>query len=228
MPLLDYEIIEEFPRFSKKELKIVEKDKKVKVISQKSLKSADILENIDLFVPKQISRKSLERGVELIEGNKVMGDFFVTQKEDSTSQLLYVKGGKSVILVFMSYATVDSERFRVPTICEILTNYPEIENVLYWEEDVVDNFYEYMNDILGKCHALLLICSKSALESEPVRMEWMTARKLGKKIVPIFIEESHIPPLLPTIRGVQFKEDNIDKTIEKIYKLILKKTQIFQ
>lgn len=226
--LLDYEIIEKFPRFSKKELKIVEKDKKVKVITQKSLKSADILENIDLSVPKQISRKSLERGVEIIEGNKVMGDFFETQKEDSTSQLLYVKGSKKVILVFMSYATVDSERFRVSRICEILTNYPEIENVLYWEEDVVDNFYEYMNDNLGKCHTLLLICSENALESKPVRMEWMTAHRLGKKIVPIFIEQTHIPPLLTTIRGVQFKEDNLDKTIEKIYKLILKKTQNFQ
>jgi len=58
-------------------------------------------------------------------------------------------------------------------------------------------------------------------------MEWMTAHRLGKKIVPIFIEQTHIPPLLTTIRGVQFKEDNLDKTIEKIYKLILKKTQNF-
>jgi hypothetical protein len=57
-------------------------------------------------------------------------------------------------------------------------------------------------------------------------MEWKTALKIKKPIIPIFQTEKTIPPLLSTKLGVQFKKDDIDDTIEQIYKLILKKLDI--
>lgn len=223
--LIDYEIIDDFPRFSKKRSKPIEKDKKkIYAISQEKLISNKGFENRDSSYPKQISTDSLEEGSENIEENKVMGEFFETQKKDLFSSLVYLKGDqKKTILAFLSYATKDSERFDVPKIAEKLMIYPEIENVLYWEEDLSDDIYMYMNDNLGKCHAFLLICSENALNSKPVRMEWMTALRLEKKIVPIFIEEGHIPNLLKNKLGIQFKRKMFDETVNKIHDLILKK-----
>jgi len=49
---------------------------------------------------------------------------------------------------------------------------------------------------------------------------------LKKKIIPVFINESDIPPLLSTKLGVQFITDDIQKTADQIYQLILKKLNL--
>jgi len=40
------------------------------------------------------------------------------------------------ILVFISYATKDAEMFQIKVIAEALTECPEIDDVLYWQEDL--------------------------------------------------------------------------------------------
>ena len=130
---------------------------------------------------------------------------------------------QNTILVFISYSTKDSERFKVPHIAERLIKYPEIERVLYWEEHMCDDIIKYMNDNVGKCDVLLIFCSPNSLKSEPVEMEWQAALKIKKKIIPIFSNERDIPTMLATKLGIKFNKNDIDVTIEQIYKLILKK-----
>ncbi|MBN1802100.1 MAG: TIR domain-containing protein [Candidatus Lokiarchaeota archaeon] len=130
------------------------------------------------------------------------------------------------ILIFVSYATKDAEWFKIKEIAEKLVEKNEIENVLYWQEDMKDDIYKYMNDYLGKCDLVLLFCSINALDSKAVEMEWQSALKIEKKIIPIFNEEKDIPPLLTTKLGVMFKPWDLDVTIEEIYALILKKLDI--
>jgi len=126
-------------------------------------------------------------------------------------------------LVFMSYATRDSSNFQVSMVDEKLKNYPEIDKVLYWEADMHDDIYQYMDDNVRLCDIFLLFCSSHTSKSEPVKMEWRAALKLGKKIIPIFVEDKDIPTLLSTKLGVRFDANDFDGTIENIYKLILKK-----
>jgi len=129
------------------------------------------------------------------------------------------------IKIFISYATVDSNYFRVSNIANLLTENPDIEKVFYWEEDLKDDIYEYMNQNLAKCDILLIFCSANANQSGPVQMEWQAALKIKKKIIPVFINESDIPPLLSTKLGVQFITNDIKKTADQIYQLILKKLE---
>jgi hypothetical protein len=129
-------------------------------------------------------------------------------------------------LIFISYATKDSDLFQIPRITEILKHYPEIDDVLYWESDMLDDIYGYMDDNLKRCKIVLLFCTKSSSYSEAVKMEWRSALKLGKKILPVFIEEEYIPTLLTTKLGIQFNKEDPYGSIEKIYQLILKKLEI--
>ena len=148
---------------------------------------------------------------------KVKGSKF--EINDSMNNL----GKKKTAIVFISYATKDSSKFQVPLIAERLIKYPEIENVLYWEKHMRDDIIKYMNDNVGKCNIVLLFCSPNSLKSEPVEMEWQAALKIKKKIIPIFVNERDIPIMLATKLGIKFNRNDLDNTIEQIYKLILKK-----
>lgn len=128
------------------------------------------------------------------------------------------------INVFVSYATKDSDEFKVSDIAETLTGYEKISDVLYWQEDMKDNIIKYMNDNLGKCDIMILFCSPNSLASEPVEKEWTAADIMGKPIIPVFKNPDHIPPLLKPRLGVNFDSLNFKNTVEKIYNLIIKKS----
>jgi len=130
------------------------------------------------------------------------------------------------VKIFLSYATTDSSYFGISKIANEIIEYPEIDNVLYWEADLHDDIYDYMDTNLGKCDIFLLFCSPNALKSDAVKMEWQAALKIKKKIIPIFIREQDIPTLLSTKLGVQFNKDDVDETVKRIYHLILKKLEI--
>ncbi|MFX1500377.1 MAG: TIR domain-containing protein [Promethearchaeota archaeon] len=129
-------------------------------------------------------------------------------------------------MIFISYATVDSALFQIPRLTKTLISYPEIDEVLYWESDMHDDIYQYMDDNLKLAKIVLLFCSKNSQYSEAVKMEWRAALKLDKKIIPIFIEPDDIPTLLTTKLGVQFDEEDPYTSIEKIYQMILQKLEI--
>jgi hypothetical protein len=57
-------------------------------------------------------------------------------------------------------------------------------------------------------------------------MEWRSALKLDKKIIPIFVNPNDIPPLLTTKLGVHFDESEVYDSIEMIYQMILKKLEL--
>ncbi|MFX0077412.1 MAG: TIR domain-containing protein [Candidatus Hermodarchaeota archaeon] len=130
------------------------------------------------------------------------------------------------LLVFVSYATVDSAFFEVSKISDRLRNYSRIGDILYWEEALKDDIYDFMNNNLERCDVFLIFCSKNSKTSEAVQMEWKAALKLKKPIIPIFQEENNIPALLSTKLGVQFNKEDLTNTVEQIYKLILKKLDL--
>jgi len=148
------------------------------------------------------------------------------KKKEVFQKDLEIKELKNTIKIFISYATEDSKKFKIPIIAKTLTKYPLIETVLYWEEDLHDDIYDYMDSNLGKCDIFLLFCSQNALKSDAVKMEWRAALKIKKKIIPVFRREQDIPTLLSTKLGVQFNESDLEGTNKSIYDLILKKLEI--
>ena len=127
------------------------------------------------------------------------------------------------ILVFLSYATKDAETLQIKALAEGLTMCPEIDDVLYWQEDVHDDIIAYMNENVGKCDVFVLFCSPHALDSVPVNKEWMAADALNKPIIPMFTSPDYIPPLLSSRLGIQIDVFNLEDNIKKLRRLILKK-----
>ncbi len=132
---------------------------------------------------------------------------------------------KEGLLIFVSYATKDADLYKISELAHALESHKEIGEVLYWQEDMHDSIIEYMNDNLGKCDVVLLFCLPHALDSVPVRKEWMAAEALKKPIIPIFIKPEHIPPLLSDRLGFEFDTFDFQKNIQEIYELILKKKE---
>ncbi len=126
-------------------------------------------------------------------------------------------------LVFISYATKDAKFFKIGKIAEKITQYPEIEDALYWQEDADGSIITYMNENVPKCDIFILFCSKNTIKSRPIKIEWETAQIHDKEIIPIFTDIVYVPPLLRRLRGIQFNIDDIDDNIIKIYELIKKK-----
>ena len=127
------------------------------------------------------------------------------------------------LLIFISYATKDVDTFKVHDVAKKLTEFPEIENVLYWEEYMEDNIFEYMDENLSKCDVMILFCSEKALESVPVKKEWTAAEALGKPIIPVFYNPHHIPALLSSRLGIQFDFYDMEQNVRELRSLILKK-----
>ena len=147
-------------------------------------------------------------------------------KEMELKDSLTVKDLKHIeedIVIFVSYATKDAELFKIAKIAEILTTYPKVDTLLYWQENMKDNIIKYMSVNLDKCDVMLLFCSPNALKSKAIEKEWSSADIMNKPIIPVFIKPDHIPALLKSRLGVEFDTFDIQKSIDEIYKLILKK-----
>ncbi|MHA1821636.1 MAG: leucine-rich repeat domain-containing protein [Promethearchaeota archaeon] len=129
------------------------------------------------------------------------------------------------IIVFISYATKDAELFHIKEVAEELEKYGDISEVLYWQRSMKDDIVKYMNDNLERCDIFILFCSPNALNSKPIEAEWETAFQSDKKIIPVFVDQSHIPPLLKPKLGVQIDlfNFNVKKIVEDVYALIRKK-----
>lgn len=151
----------------------------------------------------------------LINNEKIIKEFVLEKDGDLKSD----KG----LIIYVSYSTKDSNKYRIAKFSKELTKMPKIQDVLYWEEDMSDDIYLYMENNIKRCDVLLLFCSQNALYSDPVTMEWQAALKIKKKIIPIFTDENEIPVLLSTKLGVKFEETNLEGTLYNIYHLVMKK-----
>jgi len=132
---------------------------------------------------------------------------------------------KRGIKIFMSYATVDDDLYKISKISEELEKYDYIEDVMYWQEDMKDNIIKYMSENLELCDTFILFCSPNALNSVPVEKEWTAAEAIGVPIIPVFIKVEHIPTLLKSRLGVEFNTFNFQKNVENLHNMILKKCE---
>ena len=128
--------------------------------------------------------------------------------------------------IFLCYSTLDSDNFKMHEIAKNLEDFPEIEKVLYWEEDSKENIVDYMEKALKSSNAFVIFCSENSANSESVKEEWQAAFQLRKKgiikIVPVYEEEKFIPYLLTPLLNVKFAKDDFDGFIKNLYDEILR------
>ncbi|MHA1312187.1 MAG: leucine-rich repeat domain-containing protein [Candidatus Helarchaeota archaeon] len=121
--------------------------------------------------------------------------------------------------IFISYATKDRDIFHILDLKYYLEKQQNIDHVFVWEKDIGIDIYDYMEKNIPKCDIMLTFCSTNYLNSKPCEKEWQAADRIGKQIVPIFIEITHVPLLLKNIMGVKI---DIFKEPEENFKDILK------
>ncbi len=201
--------------------------KDLRNLSQKAIfQKLDILEKkLDSFKTQEIA---FSKQMELEERKLKLKEKELQIKEIQLNEKLQAEDLGVLdkkIVVFVSYATKDKDLFKIKEFAEILTTYEKVDDVLYWEEDLKDNIVKYMSDNLDKCDILLLFCSPHALKSKAIEKEWTSADIMNKPIIPIFIKLNHIPPLLKSRLGIEFDTFDLQKTIDEVYNLIIKKME---
>jgi hypothetical protein len=195
---------------------------------------------VDITMKTPGGKKTMAKTMEgtyspLVEGNIKKGvdqTFIVEAREiESRTRKAYEKSDFEEMrtslghLIFVSYATADAEMYKISELAHKLESDEAIHEVLYWQEDMRDSIIEYMSDNLGRCHLVLLFCSPNALNSVPVKKEWMAAESLNKPIVPIFVKPDHIPPLLRDRLGYEFDTFDFEKNVKDILALIKRKLE---
>ncbi|MFX0048596.1 MAG: GTP-binding protein [Candidatus Hermodarchaeota archaeon] len=196
-------------------------------LSQKAIfQKLDILEKkLDQYQTKE---GNLSKQIEIKEKELNLKEQELKLKKKQLQDKIASKNlnhAKKDVVIFVSYSTKDAELFKIKKIAESLTNYPKIQTALYWQEDMKDNIIKYMSDNLEKCDIMLLFCSPNALKSKAIEKEWTSADIMNKPIIPVFIKTDHIPTLLKSRLGVEFDTFSLEKTIDEIYNLILKKLE---
>jgi len=68
-----------------------------------------------------------------------------------------------------------------------------------------DSFIKRMNEALDWCDTLILLWSKSAVNSKYVAREWEAALELDKRIIPCILDDTKRPPVLRSYHYINLK-----------------------
>ena len=128
--------------------------------------------------------------------------------------------------VFLSYSTLDSERFQIDKIVKHLEKFTEIKKVYYYSKDSGQNIVEYMEKTLSVCNIFVAFCTINSKKSKSVTGEWQSAYQLVKrdimKIIPVYEDEDDVPILLIPMLNIKYDKENFKEFIDKLYKEILR------
>lgn len=205
------------------------------LISEDELK-AKIRRDIVIFEDQLINQyealqKKYDQEIKELQ-SKTSSQRYAKKESDSRIPIPYLAQASndvdpSMLTVFISYSTEDSEYWDIPAIANYLEEKPEIRKAVYWERDSGGKITEYMERWLSLCKVFILFCSENAKKSSSVNDEWQAAYQLTKvkriqKIIPVYENENYIPSLLLIWLNIRFTKDNPLDFNEKVYKEILR------
>ncbi len=127
--------------------------------------------------------------------------------------------------IFISYATEDTDLFRIRDCVELLEMQDKIDHIYYWERDCKggEKFDDYMRNRVKNSDVVVVFCSQKSLQSGPVMEEMDLREEFGKVIVPVFDTIEDLFPRLKGIRGVHYN-NNTAKFCGDLYLLLTGKT----
>ena len=132
------------------------------------------------------------------------------------------KKPKGATWIFFSYSTKDIKEFHIKQLAKALEEFNEFDQVLTWEEKTIDSIIEYKDYYNKNANALVLFCSKNSKISEAVQNEWQSAEDKGIPIIPVFKAKNRVPVPLRTKNGVNFTNNPLSNTINKLHENLLK------
>ena len=133
------------------------------------------------------------------------------------------KKPKGVTWIFFSYSTKDIKEFHIKGLAKALEKYDEYDQVLTLKEKTTDSTIEYMDFYIKNANALVLFCSKNSKISEAVQNEWESAQTIEIPIIPVYKASKHVPALLRAENGVNFTNNPLQNTINKLHENLLRK-----
>lgn len=200
------------------------RDGKIALAYKKLGKIQDTADEHEFFDIFNEAMKKVERCKNLQEGVKE-----VAKSEPIIAPLIsdsVEKEERKKHNIFISYSTLDSEYFQINKIVKKLKKYPIIDRVLYWERDSKENIVEFMDRTLKESDVFILFCTERSMNSAAVSDEWQAAfqrRKKGLiKMIPVYENEDHVPPLLGHLLNVKYTKDDFNSFIDKLHREILR------
>ena len=133
------------------------------------------------------------------------------------------KKPKGATWIFFSYSIEDIKEFHIKQLAKALEEFDEFDQVLTWEEKTAESKTEYMDYYIKNADALVLFCSKNSKISESVQYEWQSAEAIEIPIIPLFKDSNRVPALLRAKIGVNFTNNPLNSTINKLHENLLQK-----
>ena len=126
------------------------------------------------------------------------------------------------LIIFISYASEDLNRFRIPEIADYLESQPEIRKVYYWERDndSSQTLVEYMEESILNSDIILIVSSQHSLTSTPVKKETEFALINNIRIIPIFQDIEKVRPFIRIYRGVEFNNYHFNQFLDNLMFII--------
>ncbi|MFW9993366.1 MAG: toll/interleukin-1 receptor domain-containing protein [Candidatus Odinarchaeota archaeon] len=144
-----------------------------------------------------------------------------TRARKTDQQLLPDTGETDGLKIFFSYATKDSERYRITELARLLESKADIGRVYFWEQHATGSIIEYMDKRVEDSDTCVFFYSKHATKSKPVQMERDMAVYQNKHIVPVFTDINDVPSILKIQAGVDAKNRSPEQVVDELYRLII-------
>jgi len=104
---------------------------------------------------------------------------------------------------FVAYASKDAAI--VQALVETVTS--GFGKPVSWDKDIRagDHWEPRVRDAIDRCERLVLFWSERAADSKHVEKEWQHAERLGKRIVPILLDDTPLPDALSGIHHIDWR-----------------------
>ena len=121
--------------------------------------------------------------------------------------------------IFISYSSKDIK------IAEKIEDYLLKNNFSVWRDksNIRANWSKEIAEAVAISNIILLIWSENSSQSDWVKNEWLTARALGKPIVPLLLSMSeNLPRPLQNLEGIEFSDINIKSNFQRLLNFLVK------
>ncbi|MHA1987417.1 MAG: TIR domain-containing protein [Promethearchaeota archaeon] len=119
--------------------------------------------------------------------------------------------------VFLSYASVDLDSFKIPEIVDLLESQPGVDKIYYFHRDCKDSIIKYIEKSIQISKYTIFMCSENSNRSDSFRQEVELVTIAHKNWIPVFRDFNDVPFILQTIKGIKFNDNDFQGFLKALY-----------